>query len=85
MSAPSRITWTQDSIAGVPLNHFVGTVGEIQVGTVSYDGGNRFWVWASPLQEDAWGYGPSETATKEAFELWLASWLENFRPFFDKA
>jgi len=78
----SRITWTQDSVAGVPLKRYVGHVGPIEVGNVSYDGGNRFWIWASPLQEDAWGYGASEEAAKAAFEMWLASWLENFRPFF---
>ena len=50
---------------------------------MSYDGGNRFWVWATPLQEDAWGYGPTEDAAKAAFELWLRAWLENFRPFLD--
>jgi len=51
---------------------------------LTYDGSNRFWVWASPLQEDAWGYGPSEDAAKAALEIWLASWLENFRPFFER-
>jgi hypothetical protein len=79
----SRITWTQDSVAGVPLQRYVGHVGPIEVGNISYDGSNRFWVWASPLQEDAWGYGPSETAAQAALELWLGTWLENFRPFFD--
>ena len=78
-----RITWTQDSVAGVPLKRHVGRVGPIEVGNISYDGSNRFWVWASPLQEDAWGYGPSEEAAKNALEIWLTAWLENFRPFFD--
>ena len=79
----SRITWTQDSVAGVPLSRYVGHVGGIEVGSISYDGSNRFWVWASPLQEDAWGYGPSEQAAKAAVEHWLTAWLENFRPFFN--
>jgi hypothetical protein len=82
--AMSRIIWRQDSVAGIPLNRFVGFVGEIEVGNVSYDGGNRFWVWASPLQEDAWGYGPSDEAAKAALELWLRRWLENFRAFFEE-
>jgi hypothetical protein len=78
----SRITWNQDHVAGVPLNRHVGRVGSVEVGNVTYDGSNRFWVWATPLQEDAWGYGPSEQAAKAALEVWLSSWLENFRPFF---
>lgn len=79
----SRIAWVQDSVAGVPLRRFVGHVGPIEVGNVSYDGGNRFWVWATPLQEDAWGYGPTEDAAKAALEMWLVGWLENFRRFFE--
>ena len=77
----SRIRWQQDLVAGVPLNRHVGFVGAVEVGQVAYDGSNRFWIWSSPLQEDAWGYGPSEQAAKTAFELWLRSWLENFRSF----
>ncbi len=80
----SRIAWTQDSVAGVPLKRYVGMLGAVEVANVSYDGGNRFWVWATPLQEDAWGYGPSEEAAKAAVELWLREWLENFRPFFEE-
>ena len=76
----SQIAWRQDSVAGVPLKRSVGFVGAIEVGNVSYDAGNRFWVWATPLAEDAWGYGPSEDAAKKALELWLLGWLENFRP-----
>jgi hypothetical protein len=78
----SRITWSQDRVAGVPLNRYVGRVGPVEVGNVTYDGSNRFWIWATPLQEDAWGYGPSEQAAKAALEVWLSSWLENFRSFF---
>jgi hypothetical protein len=76
-----RIQWQQDLVAGVPLNRYVGFVGPVEVGQVAYDGSNRFWIWSSPLQEDAWGYGPTEQAAKTAFELWLRSWLENFRSF----
>jgi len=77
-----RIRWQQDQVAGVPLNRYVGFVGRVEVGSVAYDGSNRFWIWSTPLQEDAWGYGRTEHAAKAAFEIWLASWLENFRPFF---
>jgi len=80
-----RITWTQDSVAGVPLNRYVGRVGKVVVGDVSYDGTNRFWIWATPLQEDAWGYGATQEAAQAAFEAWLQSWLENFKPFFEAA
>ena len=79
--AMSRIRWQQDLVAGVPLHRHVGFVGLVEVGHVAYDGSNRFWIWSSPLQEDAWGYGPTEQAAKTAFELWLRSWLENFRSF----
>jgi hypothetical protein len=78
----SRIQWQQDQVAGVPLNRHVGFVGPVEVGSVAYDGSNRFWIWSTPLQEDAWGYGPTEQGAKTALELWLASWLENFRSFF---
>jgi hypothetical protein len=81
----SRIAWTQDSVAGVPLRRFVGRVGAIEVGSISYDGGNRFWVWATPLQEDAWGFGPTEEAAKAALELWLRAWLQNFTGFFERS
>ncbi len=64
------------------MRRFVGRVGAVEVGTVDYDGSNRFWIWATPLQEDAWGYGPTEEAAKAAFEHWLKGWLENFRAFF---
>jgi hypothetical protein len=79
LSAPSRIAWTQDEVAGVPLRRAIGRVGAAQVGSVDYDGSNRFWIWATPLQEDAWGYGATEDAAKAAFEHWLRGWLENFR------
>ena len=59
----------------MPLNRFVGFMGPIEVGNVAYDGSNKFWIWATPLQEDAWGYGPTDHAAKEALELWLAGWL----------
>ncbi len=79
----SAVAWTQDSVAGVPLRRFIGRLGEVEVGNVAYDGSNRFWIWASPLQDDAWGYGPTEEAAKAALEVWLSSWLENFRPFLE--
>lgn len=78
----SKITWHQDSVAGVPRHRHVGFVGPVEVGSVDYDGSNRFWIWSTPLQEDAWGYGPTEQAAKTALEMWLGSWLENFRAFF---
>lgn len=77
------ITWSQDSVAGVPLRRFVGRAGAVEVGAVEHDGGNRLWIWSSPLQEEAWGWAPSEEAAKRAFEGWLRGWLENFRPFFE--
>ena len=64
--AMSRIRWHQDLVAGVPLQRRVGFVGPVEVGHVAYDGSNRFWIWSSPLQEDAWGYGPTEQAAKTA-------------------
>jgi hypothetical protein len=39
-----RIRWQQDHVAGVPLNRHVGIVGPIEVGSVAYDGSNRFWI-----------------------------------------
>ena len=78
----SRIQWRQDCVAGVKLNRYIGFVGPVEVGSVAYDGSNKFWIWSSPLQEDAWGYGTTEEAAKAAFEAWLASWLYNFRGFF---
>ena len=80
----SRISWRQDSVAGVPVQRFTGHVGAVVVGTVAFDGSNRLWAWFSPLVDDAWGYAPTEQAAKQAFELWLKGWLENFRPFFEK-
>jgi hypothetical protein len=81
-AAMSRVAWSQDHVAGVPLNRYIGRVGPVEVGNVTYDGSNRFWIWATPLQEDAWGYGPSEQAAKAALEVWLSGWLEHFRAFF---
>ena len=80
----SKIAWTQDAVAEVPLQRAVGRVGAVEVGNVAYDGSNRFWIWATPLQEDAWGYGPTEDAAKAALEHWLKGWLENFRPFLEE-
>ena len=78
----SRIQWRQDQVAGVPLNRHIGKVGSVEVGSVAYDGRNSFWIWSTPLQEDACGYGPKEQAAKTALEFLLASLLENFSPFF---
>lgn len=78
----SPITWTRDEIAAVPLRRFTARSGAVDVGYVEYDGGNRMWVWASPLAEDAWGWGADEAGAKQGLEAWLKTWLENFRPFF---
>ena len=77
------IAWTQAEVAGTKLRRFVGRVGQIEVGAVEWDGSNRLWTWSSPLAEEVWGHAPSEPAARQAFELWLRAWLENFRPFFD--
>ena len=74
-----RIAWAQATGADAPLRRFVGRVGSVEIGTVEYDGSNRMFVWSSPLAEDAWGWGPTEHAAKQALELWLKRWLENFR------
>lgn len=79
----SAITWRQDSVAGVPLRSFIGHVGAIQVGLVAFDGSNSLWSWSSPLADDAWGYAATEEAGKQAFEVWLKTWLENFKPLFE--
>lgn len=79
----SGVVWRQDRVAGVPLQRYIGSIGSIEVGNISFDGSNGFWIWASPLQEDAWGYGATEDAARRAFELWLRNWLENFRDFLD--
>ena len=76
------LTWTQDEVATVPLRRYTARSGEVEVGFVEFDGGNRMWVWSSPLAEDAWGWGADETGAKHALENWLKAWLENFRPFF---
>jgi hypothetical protein len=81
-SAAALIAWSQDSVAGVPLRRSIGHVGSVEVGAVAYDGSNRLWTWSTPLAEDAWGHGQTEAAARQAFEAWLAAWLENFRPFF---
>ena len=77
------IAWTQDSVAEVPLRRFTGRVGAVEAGFVEYDGGNRMWVWSSPLAEDAWGWSPTEEGAKLALEGWLRRWLENFRPLLE--
>jgi len=81
--AVTLVAWTQAEIAGVKLRRSVGHVGEIEVGAVEWDGSNRLWTWSSPLAEEAWGHAPSEPGARQAFELWLRDWLENFRPFFE--
>ena len=77
------IVWTQDSVAEVPLRRFTGRVGAVEAGFVEYDGGNRMWVWSSPLAEDAWGWSATESGAKLALEAWLRRWLENFRPLLE--
>jgi hypothetical protein len=66
-----RITWTQDSIADVPLQRFTAHAGAIEVGYVEYDGGNRMWVWSSRLADDAWGWGSTAEAAKHGLEASL--------------
>jgi hypothetical protein len=82
MEAETPLTWTRDEIASVPLRRFTARAGEVEVGYVEYDGGNRMWVWASSLAEDAWGWGTDEDGAKQALEAWLRGWLQNFRLFF---
>ena len=77
----SALEWTQDLQSGIPVNRYTGRAGAIDVATVMYDGSNRFWVWSSPLADDAWGYGPSLDAAQRGFEVWLRAWLENFGAF----
>jgi hypothetical protein len=79
------IIWTQGGIAEVPLQRFTGRIGAIEVATVEYDGSNRLWTWWSPLAEDIWGHAQEPDEAKQAAELWLRNWLENFRPFFEAA
>lgn len=79
----SRIAWTQAVVAGVLLKRHVGRVGAVEVGAVEWDGSNRLWTWSSPLAEDVWGHALTEPAARQAFELWLRGWLDNFRPFFE--
>jgi len=79
------LTWTQGSVAGVPLNHFVAQAGAVEAGAVTFDASNGFWVWASPLSDEAWGYAPTADGAKQALTLWLRAWLENFRPLLDAA
>ena len=79
----SPLAWSQEEIAGVRLRRHVARAGAIPVGAVEYDGGNRMWIWSTPLAEDAWGWGASEEAAKQALEAWLRNWLANFRTFFD--
>lgn len=80
--ADSPLTWTRDAVAGVPLRRSSARCGEIDVGFVEYDGGNRMWVWSSPLAEDAWGWGADESGAQQALETWLRGWLAHFRGFF---
>lgn len=79
--AADAITWTQESVAQVPLKRHTGRVAAVEVGVVEYDATNRMWLWSSPLAEDAWGWAPEEHGAKQALALWLRGWLENFRSF----
>ena len=80
-----EITWTQESVAGVPLRRWVGRVGTVEVGAVEYDGSNQLWTWSSPLVVDAWGHAHHAAGAKQGFEVWLRRWLENFWPFFEES
>jgi hypothetical protein len=77
------VTWIRDTVANVPLQRYVGHVGEVEVGAVEFDGSNRMWVWSSQLADTAWGWATSSDAAMQALEAWLRSWLENFRPILD--
>jgi hypothetical protein len=81
----AAITWTQQRVAGVPLQHFVGRAGAIEIGSVTYDGSNGLWAWASTLADDAWGYAPTPEGAQQALTLWLVGWLENFRPLLEES
>jgi hypothetical protein len=79
----SPIRWRQDDVAGVPLQRYIGHAGTVEVGFVEFDGGNRMWIWSSGLADEAWGWAPTGEGAKQALELWLRNWLENFRSLFD--
>ncbi|HEY8566033.1 MAG TPA: hypothetical protein VIL65_11070 [Beijerinckiaceae bacterium] len=79
----SGLVWTQEEVAGVPLRRSVGRAGAVEAGAVEFDGSNGLWVWSSPLAEDAWGWAPTEAGARQALELWLKGWLENFRALRD--
>jgi hypothetical protein len=81
----AAITWTQQKVAGVPLQHFVGRAGAIEIGSVTYDGSNGLWAWASTLADDAWGYAPTPEGAQQALTLRLVGWLENFRPLLEES
>ena len=81
----AAITWTQQKVAGVPLQHFVGRAGAVEIGSVTYDGSNGLWAWASTLADDAWGYAPTPGGAQQALTLWLVGWLENFRPLLEES
>ncbi|GAA0254919.1 hypothetical protein GCM10008965_24520 [Methylorubrum aminovorans] len=83
VSSNGRITWTQDGISEVPLQRFTGRVGAIEVATVEFDGSNRLWTWWSPLSDDIWGHAKDADGAKQAADVWLREWLENFRTFFE--
>jgi hypothetical protein len=80
----AAIKWTQQKVAGVPLQHFLGRAGVVEVGSVTYDGSNGMWAWASPLADDAWGYAQTPEGAQQALTIWLIQWLENFRPLLDE-
>ncbi len=81
----SAIVWTQAGISEVPLQRFSGRVGVIEVGIVEYDGSNRLWTWWSPLAEDIWGHAQDAAGARQACEVWLRGWLENFRSLFEQS
>ena len=77
------IAWTQDEVANVPLQRFTGRMGEVEVGTVEYDGAHSLWTWWCPFSEEAWGHAQEESGAKQGLEVWLRRWLKNFEPFFE--
>ena len=70
---------------GRPFAAFPRAGRDVEAGSVTYDGTNGLWAWASTLADDAWGYAPSPEGAQQALTIWLIGWLENFRPLLDES